>query len=103
MERRGEKEEKKRKKAKLPKNGGARTLLRLPGELLLAVVEEVGIEVLATEMGVTSSSLDGEDTALDVQERDIESTATKIVDENVALLAGLASAEAVGDSGGGGL
>ncbi len=67
------------------------------------MVKEVGIEVLATKMGITSSSLDGEDTALDVQERDIESAATKIVDENVALLARLASAEAVGNSSGGGL
>lgn len=65
------------------------------------MVKEVGIEILATKMGVTGSSLDGEDTTLDVQQGHIESTATKIVDENVALLVGLAGAETVGDSGSG--
>ena len=52
-------------------------------------------------MGVTSGSLDGEDTALDVKEGDIESSSTEIVDEDVALLVGLAGTETVGDSGGG--
>lgn len=50
---------------------------------------------------LSSGSLDGEDTTLDVQEGDIESTTTKIVDEDVALLVGLAGTETVGDSGGG--
>lgn len=50
-------------------------------------------------MGVTGGSLDGEDTTLDVQEGDIESTTTKIVDHDVALLLGLARAETVGNSG----
>jgi len=80
-----------------------RTFLGFPGELFLAVVEEVGVEVLATKMGITSGSLDGEDTALDVQERDIESTATEIVDEDVALLGRLASAKTVGNGGSSGL
>lgn len=35
-------------------------------ELLLEVVQEVGVEVLSSQMGITSSSLDGEDTTLDV-------------------------------------
>lgn len=38
-----------------------------------------------------------------MEEGDIESTTTKIVDEDVALLVGLAGTETVGDSGGGGL
>jgi hypothetical protein len=78
-------------------------LLGLASEFLLAVVEEVGVEVLATKMGVTSGSLDGENTALDVQERDIESAATEIVDEDVALLLRLASAEAISDGSSSGL
>lgn len=78
-------------------------LLALAGELLLAVVEQVGVEILATQVGVTSSGLDGEDTTLDVQEGDIESTTTEIVDQDVALLLGLTSTETVGDSGSGGL
>ena len=67
------------------------------------MVKEVGVEVLTTQVGVSSSSLDGEDTALDVQKRDIESTTTKIVDEDVPLLVRLSGTETVGDSGGGGL
>jgi hypothetical protein len=74
---------------------------RLASEFLLAVVEEVGIEVLTTKMGITGGSLDGEDTTLDVEERHIESTATKIVDENVALLGRLARAETVGNGSSG--
>jgi len=54
-----------------------------------------------TKVSVTSGGLDGEDTALDVKEGDIESSSTKIVDEDVALLVGLAGTETVGDSGGG--
>ena len=50
---------------------------------------------------LSGSGLDSEDTTLDVQKGDIESTATKIVDEDVPLLLGLSGAETVGDSGGG--
>lgn len=50
---------------------------------------------------LSGSSLDGENTALDVQQRHIESTTTKIVDEDVPLLLRLSGAETVGDSGGG--
>lgn len=79
------------------------TLLRFSGELLLAVVEKVCVEVLTTQVSVTSGGLDGEDTALDIEERHIESTTTQIVDEDVALLVGLVGAETVGDSSSGGL
>ena len=72
-------------------------------EVLLAVIEKVGVEVLTTKMGVTSGGLDGEDTALDVEEGHIEGTTTKIVDQDVALLAGLASTETVGNGGSSGL
>jgi hypothetical protein len=54
-----------------------------------------------TQVGVTSGSLDSEDTALDVKKGDIESSSTEIVDEDVALLVGLAGTKTVGDSGGG--
>jgi len=74
-------------------------LLGLPGKLLLAVLKQVGIEVLTTKVGITSSSFNGEDTALDVEERNIESTTTKIIDENVALLVRLARAKTVGNGG----
>jgi hypothetical protein len=70
-------------------------------ELLLEVLEEVGIEILTTQVSVTSGSLDGEDTTLDVQQGHIEGTTTEIVDEDVTLLLGLSSTETVSDSGSG--
>ena len=81
----------------------AEVLLGLAGELLLAVLEQVGVEILTTQVGVTSGGLDSEDTTLDVQEGNIESTTTKIVDENVALLLRLAGTETIGNGSGGGL
>lgn len=74
-------------------------LASLALELLLEVLKEVSVEILTTKVSVTSSGLDGEDTTLDVQQGHIEGTTTEIVDENVALLLRLASAETVGDSG----
>jgi hypothetical protein len=59
--------------------------------------------LLTTQVSVTSRSLDGENTTLDVQKRHIKSTTTEIVDEDVPLLVGLSGTETVGDSGGGGL
>ncbi|KAI6875794.1 hypothetical protein KC323_g176 [Hortaea werneckii] len=50
---------------------------------------------------VTGGSLDGENTALDVEEGNIESTTTKVVDQDVALLVGLAGTETVGNGSGG--
>lgn len=81
----------------------AHVLLGLAGKLFLAVVEQVGVEILTTQMGVTSGSLDSEDTTLDVEKRHIESTTTKIVDQDVALLLRLARAQTVGNGGSGGL
>jgi hypothetical protein len=67
------------------------------------VFKEVGVEILTTKVSVTSGGLDSEDTTLDVQQGHIEGTTTEIVDENIALLLRLTSAETVGDSGSGGL
>lgn len=80
---------------------GRDVLLCLALELLPAVVQKIGIEILTTKMGVTSGSLDGEDTALDVQQGHIKGTTTKIVDQDVALLVRLVRAQTVGDSCGG--
>ena len=76
-------------------------LLGLALELLLEVLKEVGIEILSSQVGVTGGSLDGEDTSLDGQEGDIESSTTEIVDENVALLGGLSGTETVSNGGSG--
>ena len=75
-------------------------LASLALELLLEVFQQVGVEVLTTKVSVTSGSLDGEDTTLDVQQGDIEGTTTQIVDQDVALLVRLARAETVGDGSG---
>jgi len=52
---------------------------------------------------LSSSSLDGEDTTLDVEKRHIEGTTTEVVDEDIPLLVRLSRTKTVGDSGGGGL
>ena len=61
-----------------------------------------GVENLP-KVSVTSSGLDSEDTALNVEERHIEGTSAQVINQDVTLLAGLASTETVGDSGSGGL
>ena len=78
------------------------TLLVLALELLDEVVDEAVIEVLTTKVSVTSGGLDLEDTLLDGQERDIESTSAEIEDEDVALAGGLL-VKTVRDSGRSGL
>ena len=74
-------------------------LLMFPFELQHEVVDETVVEVLATQMGVTGSRLDLEDTLLNGQERHIEGTTTKIEDEDVALALDLL-VETIGDGGG---
>jgi hypothetical protein len=57
-------------------------------EILDKVTDKVDIEILTTQMGVTVGRLDLEDTVLDLKDRDIEGTTTKIVnsDDAVGLL-----------------
>ena len=74
--------------------------LRLALELVLEVLEERVVEVLTTQVSVTGSRLDGEDTTRDVQKGHIESTTTEIEDEDVLLRLRL-TVKTVGDGGGG--
>jgi hypothetical protein len=74
------------------------TLLLL--ELLDEVADEGNIEVLTTKVGVTVGRLDLKDTILDLENGDIESTTTKIVD-GYNVVGGLV--ETVSKGGGGGL
>lgn len=71
-------------------------------ELSLEVLKEGVVEVLTTEVGVTSGGLDGEDTTGDGKERNIEGTTSEVEDEDVLLLLGL-RVKAVSDGSGGGL
>lgn len=52
-------------------------------EVSSAEFDELVIEIFTTKMGVTSSSLDFEDTVVESKEGDIESTTTEIEDEHV--------------------
>jgi hypothetical protein len=71
-------------------------------EFVGEVVDQTVVKVLTTQVGVSSSRLNLEDTLLDSQEGDIESTTTQVEDENVALTLGLL-VETVGDGRSGGL
>lgn len=50
-------------------------------ELLDEVVDETAVEVLTTEVGIASSSLDLKNTLLNGKQRLVEDTSTKIEDE----------------------
>lgn len=63
------------------------------------VVDDALIEILTTKMSVTSSSQNLKDTLLDREERDIESTTTEIVDNDLSLAVGLV--QSVGNGCGG--
>ena len=69
-------------------------------ELLLEVFQKVVIEVFATQVSVTSGSLDSEDTTSDVEEGHIESSSTQIEDEDMLLLRRF-RVETVGNGGSG--
>ena len=60
-------------------------LLVFAFELVNEVVNKSVVEILTTQMGVTSGGLDLEDTLLDGQEGNIESSSSQIEDEDVAL------------------
>jgi hypothetical protein len=74
-------------------------------ELLLEVLEKGVVEVLSSQVRVTSGGLDGEDTSGDGKKRDIESSSSEIENEDDLLLLGLLGSltETVGDSSSGGL
>jgi len=73
---------------------------RLFLELSHAEIDKFVIEIFSTEMGVTVGGFDLEDTFLNGEEGDIESTSSKIEDEDVLLLLGL-SIETVSNSSSG--
>jgi len=60
--------------------------LSLVEEFTSAVFEEFLIEIFSTEMGITSSGFDFEDTVINSEDGYIESTTTKIEDKDISLL-----------------
>jgi hypothetical protein len=66
-------------------NVSAQVLLMLSLELVNEVVNQTVVEVFTTQVSVTGSGLDLEDTLLNGKERNIEGTTTKIEDKDVAL------------------
>lgn len=81
---------------------GGQILLVLALELVDEVVDQTVVEVLTTQVSITGSGLNLEDTLLDGQERNIKSTTTKIEDQNVALTLDLL-VKTVGNGSGSGL
>jgi hypothetical protein len=70
-------------------------------EVSSAEFDKLVIEIFTTQMGITSSSLDFEDTIFNGQEGDIESTTTEIEDKDVLFTLTLL-VETVGNSSSGG-
>ncbi len=68
--------------------------------LLDEVLDDMVIEIFTTKMSVTSGGHDLEDTVVDGQEGNIESSTTEIVDDNLGLSAFLVETIGNGSSGG---
>lgn len=64
---------------------GVHAFLVFPLELLYEMVDETVVEVLTTQVSITGSRLDLEDTLLNGEQGNIESTTTKVEDEDIAL------------------
>jgi len=58
-------------------------------ELLHTLVHKTFVEVLSSQVGVTSGSLNLKDTVFDGKQRYVEGTATQVIDEDIALTFGL--------------
>lgn len=63
------------------------------------MVDDAVVKVLSSEVGVSGGGEDLKDSVVNREERDIEGSSSEIVDDDVALSAGLI--ESVGDGGGG--
>lgn len=74
-------------------------------EVLLEVLQKGVVKVFSSQVGVSSSSFDSEDSTRDGEKGDIESSSSQVENEDELLLLGLFSrfSESVGDGGGSGL
>jgi hypothetical protein len=82
-------------RTKVGRDVGASFLLVLLDE----VFDDAVIKVLTTQVGITSGSQDLEDTIVDREERDIESTTTEVIDDDAGLRLGF-FVEAIRDGSG---
>ena len=57
--------------------------LALPLELVLEVLEECVVEILTTQMSITSSRLDSEDSTGNVEQRNIEGSSTEVENKDI--------------------
>lgn len=71
----------------------------LPLPDLDEVIDDSVVEVLSSKMGVSGRGEDFENSIVDRKERDVESSSSEIVDDNVSFSTGLV--ESVSDRGGG--
>ncbi len=69
--------------------------------LLDRVFNDAVIEILTTEVGITSSSQDLKDTVIDREKRDVKCATSEVIDDDPGFGLGLL-VKAVGDSSGGG-
>ncbi|EER32683.1 heat shock protein SSB1 [Candida tropicalis MYA-3404] len=70
-------------------------------EFFFEVFQQVGIEILTTQVSVTSSGFDSENTTSNVQQGNIESTTTQIEDQDVSFFFGFTSTQTVSNGSGG--
>jgi hypothetical protein len=80
---------------------GGDVLLVLPLELLNEVVDKPVVEVLSSQVSISGSGLDLEDTTIDGQKRNIEGTTSQVEDQHVALLVVTNLVQSIGNGGGG--
>merc|ERR1711899_391756 len=78
-------------------------LLVLTLELVDEVVDHPVVEVLSSQMGVTSGGLDLKDALLNGQDGHIKGATSEIEDENVTLSGSFLLVQTIGDGGSGGL
>mmetsp|Transcript_67676 Transcript_67676/g.94101 ORF Transcript_67676/g.94101 Transcript_67676/m.94101 type:complete len:341 (-) Transcript_67676:56-1078(-) len=78
-------------------------LLVLALEFLHKVVHQSVVKIFATQVSVTSRSLDLKDALVNGQQRHIERTTTQIKDEHILFTTGASLVQPVGNGSGGGL
>ncbi|CAL1184352.1 unnamed protein product [Candida parapsilosis] len=66
-------------------------------KFILEVFQQVGVEILTTQVSITSSGFNGENTTSNVQQGNIKSTTTQIENQNMSFLFGFTSTQTIGN------